>query len=62
MSSIERSHTFGVQDLQFIPSGVKVDKKHIVNGKSSFFVTCSEDCHIMIWDARHVEFENLEKE
>lgn len=60
MSSIVLSHKNYVSDLQFIPVGVKVDKKNPgVEGKFTHFISVSEDGIVNIWDTRPVEKDNL---
>lgn len=55
LSNVEKSHRSFVADLQFIPGGVKVDKKHPNEGKSVHFLSCSEDGHCLIWDTRAID-------
>jgi len=62
MSYIDKSHSNFVADIQFIPPGVKVDKKNQIMGKSQYFVSCSEDCTVAIWDSKHVEWATIQKE
>ena len=54
------SHRNYVADIQFIPHGVKVDRKNPpAEGKYCHFVSVSEDGLVNIWDTRPVEKENL---
>ncbi len=54
------SHKNYVADIQFIPGGVKVDRKNPPpEGKMTHFVSVSEDGIVCIWDTRPVEKENL---
>jgi hypothetical protein len=59
ISSIVFSHKNYVADIQFIPMGVKVDRKNPVEGKIGHFLSVSEDGVVNIWDTRPVEKENL---
>lgn len=60
LSSIVASHRNYVADLQFIPSGVKVDRKNPpADGKMVNFISVSEDGVVNIWDTRPVEKENI---
>lgn len=43
MSAVEKSHKNFVSDIQFIPGGVKVDRKNPNNGESHHFISVSED-------------------
>ena len=54
LSVIERSHKNFVSDVKFIPKNVKVDKRTGVDGFQHFFMSCSEDGWIHIWDTRPV--------
>lgn len=49
-SSIWNSHKSSVNDLKWIPKGVKVEKKQVMDGNFYFMATCSEDGIICIWD------------
>lgn len=55
LSNVEKSHRSYVADIQFIPGGVKVDKKHPNDGKSVHFLSCSEDGICLIWDTRAID-------
>jgi len=56
MSNIDTSHKNYVSDIKFIPAGIKVDKKHKGDiNKSEFFISCSEDGFVLIWDSKAVE-------
>jgi hypothetical protein len=44
-----------------VPKNVKVDKRAAVDGKQHFFISCSEDGFIHIWDTRPVTVEELAK-
>jgi hypothetical protein len=58
LSSIVLSHRNYVSDLQFIPPGVKVDRKNPPpDGKYIHFLSVSEDGLVNIWDTRPVEKE-----
>jgi hypothetical protein len=47
-----------VADLQFIPSGVKVDRKNPpAEGRNCHFISVAEDGLVCIWDTRPVEKE-----
>ncbi len=61
LSNIERSHKNFVADIQFVPKNVRVDKRTGVDGKQMFFMTCSEDGFVHIWDTRTVTVEELAK-
>lgn len=61
MSTVERSHKSYVSDIQFIPGGVKVDRKNPNNGESVHFISVSEDGQVLIWDSRIVEKEALKE-
>jgi dynein intermediate chain 3, axonemal len=61
LSNIERSHKNFVSDVQFVPKNVKVDKRSALDGKQHFFMSCSEDGFIHIWDTRPVTVEELSK-
>ena len=54
------SHKNYVSDIQFIPTGVKVDRKNApAEGRIVHFISVSEDGLVCIWDTRPVEKENL---
>ena len=53
------SHKNFVSDIQFIPPGVKVDKRNPSNGKYSHMISISEDAAVNIWDCRQVEKDAL---
>jgi len=55
LSNVEKSHRSYVSDIQFIPGGVKVDKKHPNEGASVHFLSCSEDGICLIWDTRAID-------
>jgi hypothetical protein len=60
LSSIVMSHKNYVSDIQFIPPGVKVDRKNPpADGKYVHFLSVSEDGIVNIWDTRPVEKEIL---
>jgi hypothetical protein len=60
LSSIVLSHKNYVSDIQFIPGGVKVDRKNPPpEGKVFHFISVSEDGLVCIWDTRPVEKEVL---
>lgn len=60
LSSIVMSHRNYVSDIQFIPGGVKVDRKNPpADGKMVHFISVSEDGLVNIWDTRPVEKEIL---
>ena len=59
MSTIEKSHKSFIADIQFIPGGVRVDKRHPNEGKSWHFISCSEDGLVSIWDTRTVDKEEI---
>jgi hypothetical protein len=49
-----------VADIQFIPGGVKVDRKNPpTEGRVVHFISVSEDGLVCIWDSRPVEKETL---
>lgn len=49
------SHRTHVNDIKFVPKGVKVDKKRPAeHGEVTHFVSCAEDGNVMIWDSRPV--------
>jgi hypothetical protein len=50
-----QSHKAYVSDIQFVPVGVKVDKKNPSEGRLSHFVSVSEDGSVNIWDSRIFE-------
>lgn len=61
-SSIKNNHKAAINDLKWVPKGVKVDRKQPVDGNIYFMATCSEDGMICIWDikqaAKEVRFKN----
>lgn len=57
ISSIVMSHKNFVSDIQFIPEGVKVDRRNPSDGKIVHFLSVSEDGIVNIWDTRPVEKE-----
>jgi len=59
LSNIERSHKNFVADIQFIPKNVRVDKRNAPDGHQWFFMSCSEDAWVHIWDTRSVTVEAL---
>jgi WD40 repeat protein len=61
LSQIERSHKNFVADVKFIPKNVRVDKRQGVDGFQHFFMSCSEDGWIHIWDTRPVQVEELSR-
>jgi hypothetical protein len=42
-----------------VPKGVRVDKRTGVDGKQHFFMSCSEDGWVHIWDTRYITVEEL---
>jgi dynein intermediate chain 3, axonemal len=58
ISMIAYSHKTHVNDLKFIPRGVKVDKKKPSEGEITHLLSCAEDGYIHIWDSRTVRKEN----
>lgn len=58
LSDIQDSHKGFVADIQFIPDGVKVDKKQPTK-KTQHFISVSEDGKIIIWDTRHADKEEI---
>jgi len=60
-SSIIGSHKNFVGDIVFIPGTINVDKRNPSDGKSTHFLSVSEDGIVNIWDTRPVEKENLKK-
>jgi len=48
-----------VADIQFVPKGVKVDRKAVIDGRSMYFVSCAEDGLVNIWDTKPVDKELL---
>lgn len=52
------SHKTHVNNLQFVPRDVKVDRKRPSEGEVSHFVSCAEDGNVMIWDSRSVNKEH----
>jgi hypothetical protein len=61
LSNVERSHKNFVQDIQFVPKNVRVDKRTGVDGKQNFFMSCAEDGYVHIWDTRSITVEELAK-
>ncbi len=61
ISSIVSSHKNFVSDIQFIPKGVKVDRKNYAEGKVTHFVSVAEDGIVNIWDTRVMDKEELRK-
>lgn len=53
------SHKNFVSDIQFIPPGVKVEKKHTPDGRMNYCLSISEDGIVNVWDSRLVEKELL---
>ena len=58
-SSIVESHKNFVSDIVFIPGTIDVDKRSKSLGKSTHFLSVSEDGLVNIWDTRLVEKEFL---
>ena len=55
ISTIAFSHKTHVNDIKFIPKGIKVtNKKGIPDDQVIFFISCAEDGNILIWDSRTV--------
>lgn len=54
ISMVAYSHKTHVNDIKFVPRGVKVDKKRPSEGEITHFVSCAEDGNVMIWDSRIV--------
>ena len=59
LSNIERSHKSYVSDIQFVPKNIKVDKRSNPDGKQHFFMSCSEDGFVNIWDTRTITADEL---
>lgn len=60
LSSIVLSHKNFVSDIQFIPEGVKVDKRNPpADGKRPHFMSISEDGVVNIWDSRSVDKDHF---
>ena len=60
-SSIIASHKNFVADIAFIPSTINVDKRNPSNGKTTHFISVSEDGIVNIWDTRLGTKEELKK-
>jgi len=60
-SSIIASHKNFVADIVFVPGTTNVDKRNPSDGKSTHFLSVSEDGIINIWDTRQVDKEQLKK-
>jgi hypothetical protein len=58
-SSISASHKNFVGDLAFISKTITVDKRNPSNGKTTHFISVSEDGVVNIWDTRHVDKDQL---
>lgn len=59
ISMIAYSHKTPVNDIKFVPRGIKVDKKRPSDGETTHFVSCAEDGYgVLIWDSRTVSKEN----
>ena len=58
-SSIIASHKAFVSDIAFIPPTINVDKRNPSMGKSTHFISISEDGIVNIWDTRLVDKEAL---
>lgn len=58
ISMIAYSHKTHVNDIKFVPRGIKVDKKRPSEGEITHFVSCAEDGNVLIWDSRTVSKEN----
>jgi WD40 repeat protein len=58
ISMIAYSHKTHVNDIKFVPRGVKVDKKRPSEGEITHFLSCAEDGNVLIWDSRTVSKEN----
>jgi len=54
ISMIAYSHKTHVNDLKFVPRGIKVDKKRPSEGQITHFISCAEDGNVLIWDSRMV--------
>jgi hypothetical protein len=61
LSEIQESHKNFVADIQFIPNGVKVDRRNPTMGKTEHFVSVSEDGKVCIWDARSVDKNEIKE-
>jgi len=59
LSNIERSHKSYVSDIQFVPKNIRVDKRTNPDGKQHFFMSCSEDGYVNIWDTRTITADEL---
>jgi WD40 repeat protein len=59
LSNIERSHKSYVADIKFVPKNIRVDKRTNPDGKQYFFMSCSEDGYVNIWDTRNITAEEL---
>ena len=58
-SSIIASHKNFVGDIAFIPPTINVDKRNPSQGKSTHFMSISEDGIVNLWDTRPVDKESL---
>lgn len=51
-----------MNDLKWVPKGVKAEKKQVIDGSINYFATCSEDGVICFWDiktvAKEVRYKN----
>lgn len=62
ISMVAYSHKTHVNDMKFIPYGVRVNKKAVVEeGFSSHFISCAEDGYVLIWDCTPILKENRNK-
>ena len=61
ISSIIHSHKNFVADIVFVPGTIDVDKRNKSEGKSTHFLSVSEDGVVNIWDTRPVEKDYLKK-
>jgi WD40 repeat protein len=50
-----------VNDIQFVPPNFNVDRRNPSDGKTTHFLSCSEDGSVNIWDTRSATQQVLQK-
>lgn len=60
-SQIHNSHKMHVNDIQFVPPNFNVDRRNPSDGKTTHFLSCSEDGSVNIWDTRSATQQVLQK-
>ncbi len=52
---MHNSHRSFVADIQFIPKGIKIDRRTPIEEYITHFLSCSEDGLVLIWDTRTID-------